>query len=35
MTFVKHEGGITTIFDKYELNEKAKAIINAIQTKVK
>ena len=29
------EGDIKTIFDKYELNEKAKAIINAIQTKIK
>ena len=29
------EGDINTIFDKYELNEKAKAIINAIQTKMK
>ena len=29
------EGDIKTIFDKYELNEKAKAIINAIQTKMK
>ena len=30
-----YEGDIKTIFDKYELNEKAKAIINAIQTKMK
>ena len=30
-----YEGGIKTIFDKFELNEKAKAIINAIQTKMK
>ena len=30
-----YEGDINTIFDKYELNEKAKAIINAIQTKMK
>ena len=30
-----HEGDIKTIFDKYELNGKAKAIINAIQTKMK
>ena len=30
-----HEGDINTIFDKYELNEKAKAIINAIQAKMK
>ena len=29
------EGDIKTIFDKCELNEKAKAIINAIQTKMK
>ena len=31
----KHEGNIKTIFDKYELNEKANAKINAIQTKMK
>ena len=30
-----HEGDIKTIFDKYELNEKAKTIINAILTKMK
>ena len=30
-----YEGDIKTIFDKYELNGKAKAIINAIQTKMK
>ena len=30
-----HEGDIKTIFDKYELNEKANTIINAIQTKMK
>ena len=30
-----YEGDIKTIFDKYELNKKAKAIINAIQTKMK
>ena len=30
-----YEGDIKTIFDKYELNAKAKAIINAIQTKIK
>ena len=30
-----YEGDIKTIFDKYDLNEKAKAIINAIQTKMK
>ena len=30
-----YEGDIKTIFDKYELNEKAKAIINAIQAKMK
>ena len=30
-----HEGDIKTIFDKYELNKKAKTIINAIQTKMK
>ena len=29
------EGDIKTIFNKYEMNEKAKAIINAIQTKMK
>ena len=30
-----YEGDIKTIFEKYELNKKAKAIINAIQTKMK
>ena len=30
-----YEGDTKTIFDKYELNEKAKAIINAILTKMK
>ena len=30
-----YEGDIKTIFNKYELNEKAKARINAIQTKMK
>ena len=30
-----YEGDIKTIFDFYELNEKAKAIINAIQMKIK
>ena len=30
-----YEGGIKTIFDKYELNGKAKATINVIQTKMK
>ena len=30
-----YEGDIKTIFDEYESNEKAKAIINAIQTKMK
>ena len=30
-----YEGDIKTIFDKYELNEKAKTIINAILTKMK
>ena len=30
-----YEGDMKTIFDKYELNEKAKTIINAIQTKMK
>ena len=30
-----YEGDIKTIFNKYELNGKAKAMINAIQTKVK
>ena len=30
-----HEGDIKTIFDKDELNEKAKAITNTIQTKMK
>ena len=30
-----YEGDIKTIFDKYELNEKAKTIINTIQTKMK
>ena len=29
------EGDSKTIFDKFELNEKGKAIINAIQTKMK
>ena len=28
-----YEGDIKTIFDKYELDEKAKAIINAIRRK--
>ena len=30
-----YEGDIKTIFNKFELNEKTKAIINAIQTKMK
>ena len=30
-----YEGDIKTIFDKYELDEKAKAILNSIQTKMK
>ena len=30
-----YEGDIKTIFDKHEFNEKAKAIINAIQVKMK
>ena len=30
-----YEGDIKTIFDKYELNGKAKVIINAIQIKMK
>ena len=30
-----YEGGIKTIFDKQELNEKTKFIINVIQTKMK
>ena len=30
-----YEGDIKTIFDNYELNEKAKTIINAIQAKMK
>ena len=30
-----YEGGIKTIFDKYELNGKAKATVNVIQTKMK
>ena len=29
-----YEGDIRTIFDKHEFNEKAKAIINAIQVKM-
>ena len=34
MTFREmYEGDIKTIFDKYELDEKAKAIINAIRRK--
>ena len=36
MTFVKcRESYIKAIFDKFELTEKAKALINAIQTKMK
>ena len=36
MTFVKcRERHIKAIFDKFELTEKAKALINAIQTKMK
>ena len=30
-----YEGDIKTIFEKYELNEKTKVIINVIQTKMK
>ena len=30
-----HKGDINNIFDKYELNQNAKALINAIQTKMK
>ena len=33
--FHETQGDIKTIFNKYELNEKAKARINAIQTKMK
>ena len=36
MTFLKcRERHIKAIFDKFELTEKAKALINAIQTKMK
>ena len=36
MTFVKcRERHIKAIFDKFELTEKAKALINAIQKKMK
>ena len=36
MTLVKcRERHIKAIFDKFELTEKAKALINAIQTKMK
>ena len=36
MTFVKcRERHIKAILDKFELTEKAKALINAIQTKMK
>ena len=30
-----YKGDINNIFDKYELNENAKALINAYQTKMK
>ena len=33
--FERYKGDIKTIFDKYELNEKAKAIISATQTRMK
>ena len=33
--FEMHEGDLKIIFDKNELNEKAKAIIHAIQPKMK
>ena len=35
VTHETYEGDIKTIFGKYELNEKAKALMNTIQTKVK
>ena len=31
----RYEGAMKIIFDKYELTEKAKVVINAIQTKMK
>ena len=31
----RYEGDMKIIFDKYELTEKAKVVINAIQTKMK
>ena len=31
----RYEGNMKIIFDKYELTEKAKVVINAIQTKMK
>ena len=35
MNIIDYEGGNKTIFDKYELNEEAKAMISTIQTKMK
>ena len=35
MNIIDYEGGNKTIFDKYELNEEAKAMISIIQTKMK
>ena len=35
MNIIGYEGGNKTIFDKYELNEEAKAMISIIQTKMK
>ena len=35
MNIIDYEGRNKTIFDKYELNEEAKAMISTIQTKMK
>ena len=35
MNIIDYEGRNKTIFDKYELNEEAKAMISIIQTKMK
>ena len=35
MNIIDYEGGNKTIFDKYQLNEEAKAMISIIQTKMK
>ena len=35
MNIIDYEGGNKTIFNKYELNEEAKAMISIIQTKMK